>query len=74
MVHRIKDWFGFSKKPTPNSTRQKVKDEYNTENGKLVELARKKAELSGNLGNDFGAEDVFLTLIDRLVKTSVLYP
>ena len=50
---------------TPKSERQKVKDDYFAENQKLSELERKEATLDGNLGNDFGPDDVFLTLVDK---------
>lgn len=50
---------------TPKSERQKVKDDYFSENSKLTDLEQKVAELEGNLGNDFGPDDAFLTLIDR---------
>ena len=42
-----------------------MKDAYFAESQKLSELERKQAEMDGNLGNDFGPDDVFLTLTDR---------
>lgn len=50
---------------TPKSERQKIKDSYHAENQQLTDLERRQADLEGNLGNDFGPHDVFLTLIDR---------
>ena len=71
ILGRLRDWsssklgWGLLARSTPRSNRQKVKDNYHAENQKLTELRRKQAELNGNLGQDFGPEDVFLTLIDR---------
>lgn len=50
---------------TPKSERQRVKDDYSAESQKLTDLEQRHADLEGNLGQDFGPEDVFLTLLDR---------
>ena len=66
---QLKEWtsskLGWNLLATPKSERQKVKDDYFAENQKLGELERKQAELDGKLGNDYGPDNVFLTLVDR---------
>ena len=76
LISQLRDWsgriLGWNMSKTPKGERQRVKDEYFAENQKLSELERQQAQLDGNLGNDFGPDDVFLTLTDRFTPLQSL--
>ena len=58
---------GWEYSPSSQSAkyRQKVKDEYNTQNEKLKEVTKQRVDLDRKLKLDAGPDNVFLALADK---------
>ena len=51
--------------PLSEKAKNKIKDAYHASNSKLSETSRQREDLEKKLNQDFGPDNVFLTLADR---------